>query len=75
MNTALRRAAATGFERVHFYDADIINFDNMWIDGAEEAADKGYDIVRHRFPRASTDAMITWMVTRPSLARASCWKR
>ena len=68
MNTALRRAAATGFERVHFYDADIINFDNMWIDGAEEAADKGYDIVRHRFPRASTDAMITWMVTRPSLA-------
>jgi mannosylglycerate synthase len=26
-------------------------------------------VVRHRFPRAATDAMITWMITRPALAR------
>lgn len=68
MNTALRRAAGRGFERIHFYDADILNFDESWIDGAEQAADRGYQVVRHRFPRAATDAMITWMVTRPGLA-------
>lgn len=68
MNTAIRRAVARGFERIHFYDADITNFDGGWIDGAEQGADRGYEIVRHRFPRASTDAMITWMITRPSLA-------
>lgn len=68
MNTAIGRAAERGFDRVHFYDADITNFDDTWIEGAETAADKGYDVVRHRFPRASTDAMITWMITRPSLA-------
>lgn len=68
MNTAIREAADAGFDRIHFYDADITNFDGRWIDGAERAADDGYEIVRHRFPRASTDAMITWMITRPSLA-------
>ncbi|HWB88567.1 MAG TPA: hypothetical protein VG872_05090 [Acidimicrobiia bacterium] len=68
MNTALRMAAERGFERTHFYDADITNFDGTWIDGAESAADRGYQVVRHRFPRAATDAMITWMVTRPGLA-------
>jgi len=68
MNTAIRRAAERGFDRVHFYDADITNFDDSWIEGAESAADRGYRVVRHRFPRASTDAMITWMITRPSLA-------
>ena len=68
MNTALARAAQEGFERIHFYDADITNFDGSWIEGAEAAADDGYEIVRHRFPRAATDAMITWMVTRPALA-------
>ena len=68
MNTALARAAEDGFERIHFYDADITNFDGSWIEGAEAAADDGYEIVRHRFPRAATDAMITWMVTRPALA-------
>ena len=68
LNTALRHAAEQGFERIHFYDADITNFDEGWIDGAEQMADDGYQIVRHRFPRASTDAMITWMLTRPSLA-------
>ena len=68
MNTALRRAAERGFDRLHFYDADILNFDESWIDGAEQAADRGHRVVRHRFPRAATDAMITWMVTRPGLA-------
>jgi mannosylglycerate synthase len=68
MNTALDLAARRGFDRVHFYDADITNFDERWIDGAERAADRGYGVVRHRFPRAATDAMITWMVTRPGLA-------
>jgi len=68
MNTAIARAAERGFDRVHFYDADITNFDETWIDGAEHAADRGFDVVRHRFPRAATDAMITWMVTRPGLA-------
>jgi mannosylglycerate synthase len=68
MNTAIARAAERGFERVHFYDADITNFDESWIDGAERAADREFDVVRHRFPRAATDAMITWMVTRPGLA-------
>lgn len=68
MNTAIRRAAERGFDRIHFYDADITNFDRTWIDGAERAADHGHVVVRHRFPRAATDAMITWMVTRPGLA-------
>lgn len=68
MNTAITRAAEREFSRIHFYDADITNFDEEWIDGAERAADRGYGVVRHRFPRAATDAMITWMVTRPGLA-------
>lgn len=68
LNTAIVLAAERGFDRVHFYDADITNFDEGWIDGAEQAADAGYGVVRHRFPRAATDAMITWMVTRPGLA-------
>lgn len=68
MNTALREAARAGFDRVHFYDADITNFDTDWIESSELRADEGYAIVRHRFPRAATDAMITWMVTRPALA-------
>lgn len=68
LNTALRRAARDGFDRVHFYDADITNFGGDWIESAEQVADRGYDIVRHRFPRAATDAMITWMITRPGLA-------
>ncbi len=68
MNTALARSAERGFDRTHFYDADITNFDRGWIDGAESAADRGFGVVRHRFPRAPTDAMITWMLTRPGLA-------
>lgn len=68
MNTGMRRFLASDEDRLHFYDADITNFDDTWIDGAEQAADAGYPIVRHYFPRASTDAMITWMITRPMFA-------
>lgn len=68
MNTGLRLFLASGEERLHFYDADITNFDGSWIEGAEAAADAGYPIVRHYFPRASTDAMITWLITRPGFA-------
>ena len=68
MNTAISIAAKQGRDRVHFYDADITNFEESWITGAERAANRGFGVVRHRFPRASTDAMITWFVTRPGLA-------
>lgn len=68
MNTALRRAAGEGVDRLHFYDADIVNFSADWIDGAERGADGGFDVVRHTFPRASTDAMVTWFITKPMLA-------
>lgn len=68
MNTAILRAAGMEFDRVHFYDADITNFGPAWIQEAERAADQGFAVVRHRFPRAATDAMITWMVTRPGFA-------
>lgn len=68
MNTGLRRFLTSGADRLHFYDADIVNFDDSWIEGAERAADQDYPIVRHYFPRASTDAMITWMITRPGFA-------
>ncbi len=68
MNTALRKAAAEKVDRLHFFDADITNFGPDWIEGAEQAADQGFGIVRHRFPRAATDAMITWMITKPMLA-------
>lgn len=70
MNTALRRFRDSDHRRIHFYDADITNFDASWIDGAEAAADEGFPVVRHYFPRASTDAMITWMITRPIFALA-----
>lgn len=65
MNTALLKAMADGVDRLHFYDADITNFDHGWIEGAELAADSGFEAVRHTFPRAATDAMITWFVTKP----------
>lgn len=68
MNTAIRRAADLGVDRLHFYDADITNFNHDWISGAEHGADQGFEVVRHSFPRAATDAMITWMVTKPGFA-------
>jgi mannosylglycerate synthase len=61
------------FDRIHFYDADIKTFDGDWISKAEAALDLGYQAVRHFYPRAATDAMITWMVTR--IGFAACWPR
>jgi len=69
MNTGLLAFLERSDEqRLHFYDADITNFDAGWIEQAEQAADTGFDVVRHFFPRASTDAMITWMITRVGFA-------
>jgi mannosylglycerate synthase len=69
MNTGLAWfLERTTHERVHFYDADITTFTEDWITRAEEAADTGYSVVRHYFPRASTDAMITWFITRTGFA-------
>ena len=68
MNTAIVLASEEGVDHLHFYDADITNFDHTWIDGAEAGVGAGYEIVRHRFPRAATDAMVTWMITKPFLA-------
>lgn len=69
MNTALRFfLEQSNADRLHFYDSDITSFTAEWIDKAEAAADAGYDVVRHYFPRSSTDAMITWMVTRTGFA-------
>ncbi len=69
MNTGLRYFLnETDAGRIHFYDADITSFGPDWITQAERAADRGYDVVRHFFPRPSTDAMITWMITRTGFA-------
>jgi len=69
MNTGLRYfLTKTDYERIHFYDADILSFSEEWITKAEDAADQGYQVVRHYFPRASTDAMITWFITRTGFA-------
>jgi len=69
MNTSLRFFLERSTDdRLHFYDADITSFDSGWIDQAESAADAGHEVVRHYFPRSSTDAMITWMITRTGFA-------
>jgi mannosylglycerate synthase len=69
MNTSLRFfLEESSDDRLHFYDADITSFDAGWIEKAEGAADAGHDVVRHYFPRSSTDAMITWMITRTGFA-------
>lgn len=68
MNTALRHFLDGDADRLHFYDSDITTFDGSWITKAERGLDLGYDVVRHFFPRAATDAMITWLVTRTGFA-------
>ena len=69
MNTAFKCCLEDSeFERIHFYDADIKTFDGDWISKAEAALDDGFQAVRHFYPRAATDAMITWMVTRVGFA-------
>lgn len=57
-----------GVARVHFYDADIRTLTPAWIDRAESALDEGFDVARHFFDRAATDAQITWHVTKVGLA-------
>lgn len=59
---------AEPLQRIHFYDADIESFDGAWITKAEEGAELGYDVVRHYFPRSSTDAQVTWQVTKVGFA-------
>ena len=68
MNTALEHFIAGSHDRLHFYDSDITSFDETWITKAEAKADQGFDMVRHYFPRSSTDGMVTWMITRPGFA-------
>jgi len=69
MNTALKWfLEETDLERIHFYDADITSFTSDWITQAEESADLGFQVVRHYFPRTSTDGMITFLVTRTGFA-------
>lgn len=69
MNTGLKFLIdKTSLPRIHFYDADITNFTGEWITKAEAAADRGFDVVRHNYPRARCDGMITWMVTRVGFA-------
>lgn len=54
--------------RLHFYDADIESFDADWITKAEAGMSDGYDLVRHYFARSSTDAQVTWQVTKVGFA-------
>jgi len=69
MNTALKYfLEETNYQRLHFYDSDIETFSREWIIQAEAAADEGYRVARHYFPRASTDAMVTWMITKTGFA-------
>jgi len=69
MNTALRWfLGETELSRIHFYDADITSFTGDWITKAEEGADLGFAVVRHYFPRTSTDGMITFLITRTGFA-------
>ncbi len=65
MNTALKYFVEnSNCRRIHFYDADIKNFSYKWVLESERSANMGFDVVRHYFPRARTDAMITWMITK-----------
>ncbi|MBL7075026.1 hypothetical protein ISS37_07300 [candidate division KSB1 bacterium] len=72
MNTALNFfISRTPYQTIHFYDADILTFSQDWITCAEKKLKDGFDVVRFFFPRVSTDAMITWNITKCGLA--SCW--
>ncbi len=69
MNTALKYfLEETDLKRILFFDSDITTFGPHWITKAMEGADMDYPVVRHYFPRASTDAMITWMITKTGFA-------
>ena len=68
VNTGFDYFLASGLNRLHFFDADIKTFDATWIEDAEVGLDHGFDTVRHFYPRAATDGMITAMLTRPGMA-------
>lgn len=68
INTGFDQFLASDCDRLHFYDADIKTFDRDWIAGAESGLDLGFDTVRHFYPRAATDGMVTAMLVRPALA-------
>lgn len=69
LNTALKYfVEETAWQRIHFYDADVTSFGEDWITKAEEAAEYGYDVVRHGFPRARTEGLISWFITRTGFA-------
>jgi mannosylglycerate synthase len=58
----------TSYDRIHFYDADIVSFSRGWIERGERKAKEGYQVVRFFFPKASTDGMITWNITKCGFA-------
>ncbi len=68
INTGFDLFLESDCDRLHFYDADIKTFDPGWIEAAESGLDLGYDTVRHFYPRAATDGMVTAMLVRPALA-------
>ncbi len=68
MLTGLRHFLDGAAERLHFYDADIRTFSQDWITRAEAALDEGADVAKHWFHRSSTDAQITWHITRAGSA-------
>ncbi len=69
MLTGIRRFLETSdSERLHFYDADIRSFSADWITRAEASLDTGADVAKHWFHRASTDAQITWHITKAGSA-------
>jgi len=69
MNTALDYFVNhTSFDRIHFYDADIVTFSRQWIEKGEKRLEEDYQVVRFFFPKVSTDGMITWNITRCGLA-------
>ncbi len=69
MNTAIKYFVENTRSRfLHFYDADIKSFDRTWIDRVQKRLDEGFDVARCFFPRAYTDAMVTWNITRTGFA-------
>jgi mannosylglycerate synthase len=71
VNTGIEVFLASECDRLHFYDADIKTFASSWIDMSEAGLDRGFETVRHFYPRATTDGMVTAMLVRPAFA--TCW--
>ncbi len=58
----------TKFKVLHFYDSDIVTFNKKWIERVQNKIDEGFQVVRCYYPRAYTDAMITWNITKCGFA-------